>query len=78
MIVIGEIRDAETAIAALQAAETGHLVVGSLHADSVVESILRYLLLGPPQGSAEMRYVLARTMRVIMNQWPSNMYMPIN
>jgi len=68
LIVIGEIRDAETAIAALQAAETGHLVIGSLHADSVVESIPRYLLLGPPQRSAEMRYVLARTMRVIMNQ----------
>lgn len=68
VIVVGEIRDAETAIVALQAAETGHLVIGSLHADSVVESISRYLLLGPPERSAEMRYVLARTMRVIMNQ----------
>ena len=68
VIVVGEIRDAETAIAALQAAETGHLVIGSLHADSVVESISRYLLLGPPERSLEMRYVLARTMRVITNQ----------
>lgn len=68
VIVIGEIRDAETAIVALQAAETGHLVIGSLHADSVVESISRYLLLGPPERSPEMRYVLARTMRMIMNQ----------
>jgi twitching motility protein PilT len=43
VVVIGEIRDTETALVALQAAETGHLVIGSLHANSVVESITRYL-----------------------------------
>lgn len=68
VIVVGEIRDAQTATAALQAAETGHLVIGSLHADSVVESISRYLLLGPPERALEMRYILARALRVIMNQ----------
>jgi len=78
VIVVGEIRDGETAIVALQAAETGHLVIGSLHADSVVESISRYLLLGPPERSAEMRYVLARTMRVILNQRLAGMYTPIS
>ena len=68
VIVIGEIRDAETSIVALQAAETGHLVIGSLHANSVVEAITRYLLLGPKERSSEMRYVLAKTLRVITNQ----------
>jgi twitching motility protein PilT len=68
VIVIGEIRDAETSIVALQAAETGHLVIGSLHANSVVEAITRYLLLGPKERSLEMRYVLAKTLRTLTNQ----------
>jgi len=68
VIVIGEIRDAETSIVALQAAETGHLVLGSLHANSVVEAITRYLLLGPKERSLEMRYVLAKTLRAVTNQ----------
>jgi twitching motility protein PilT len=68
VIVIGEIRDAETSIVALQAAETGHLVIGSLHANSVVDAIIRYLLLCPKERSTEMRYVLAKTLRVVTNQ----------
>jgi twitching motility protein PilT len=68
IIVVGEVRDPETALVALQAAETGHLVIASLHANSVVEAVSRYLLLGPKERSDEIRYVLARTMRVISNQ----------
>jgi twitching motility protein PilT len=68
VIVIGEIRDRDTAIAALQAAETGHLVIASLHATSVVETISRYLLLCPPERAAELRYILAHSMRVFINQ----------
>jgi twitching motility protein PilT len=68
VIVVGEIRDSETAIVALQAAETGHLVFGSLHASSVVESIGRYLLLGSLEYAREMRYVLGKVFRVIANQ----------
>jgi twitching motility protein PilT len=68
VIVIGEIRDRDTAVAALQAAETGHLVIGSLHATSVVETVSRYLLLCPSERSTELRYVLARAMRVLINQ----------
>ncbi len=68
VIVIGEIRDQDTAISALQAAETGHLVIGSLHTTSVVETISRYLLLGPSERTNETRYILARTLRVLINQ----------
>jgi twitching motility protein PilT len=68
VIVIGEIRDTETATVALQAAETGHLVIGSLHASSVVEAITRYLLLGPKERSSEMRYILAKTLRLLASQ----------
>jgi pilus retraction protein PilT len=41
VLFLGEIRDTESAIAALQAAETGHLVISTLHCSSVVESIDR-------------------------------------
>ncbi len=41
ILFLGEIRDAESAIAALQAAETGHLVISTLHCSSVVETIDR-------------------------------------
>jgi twitching motility protein PilT len=68
VIMIGEIRDSETAVVALQAAETGHVVIGSLHASSVVEAITRYLLLGPKERSLEMRYVLAKTLQILTNQ----------
>ena len=41
ILFLGEIRDSETAIAALQAAETGHLVLSTLHCSSVVETLDR-------------------------------------
>ncbi|MBV9490772.1 MAG: Flp pilus assembly complex ATPase component TadA [Verrucomicrobia bacterium] len=68
VIMLGEIRDSESATTALQAAETGHLVISSLHAQSAAETISRYLLLGPAERAAEMRYVLAHSLRVIINQ----------
>jgi twitching motility protein PilT len=68
VIVVGEIRDTETATVALQAAETGHLVIGSLHARSVVETVTRFVLLAPDKSSAEVRYVFGTAMRLIANQ----------
>src|SRR5260370_18915914 len=68
VIVVGEIRDADSVLAALQAAETGHLVVGSVHASSVVETDRRLILLAPERAAAEVRYVFARTMRWLVNQ----------
>ena len=68
VIVVGEIRDADSVSAALQAAETGHLVIGSVHASSVVETVRRLILLAPERMAAEVRYVFGRTMRLMMNQ----------
>jgi twitching motility protein PilT len=68
VIVVGEIRDAETAMVALQAAETGHLVIGSVHARSVVETVTRFVLLAPEKSSEEVRYVFGTAMRLIANQ----------
>lgn len=68
VIVVGEIRDAETAMVALQAAETGHLVIGSVHARSVVETVTRFVLLAPEKSCGEVRYTLGTAMRLIANQ----------
>ncbi len=46
VILVGEIRDAETAAIALQAALTGHLVMSTLHTSDVVETIVRLVDLG--------------------------------
>jgi general secretion pathway protein E len=48
VIVVGEIRDAETASVALQAATTGHLVISTLHTASACGAITRLLNLGVP------------------------------
>lgn len=47
VIVVGEIRDGETAEIALQAAETGHVVVATLHTSSAAQTVQRYLKLIP-------------------------------
>jgi general secretion pathway protein E len=46
IIMVGEIRDAETAVAAVQAALTGHLVLSTLHTNDAVSSVVRLLDLG--------------------------------
>ncbi|SKB07726.1 twitching motility protein PilT [Prosthecobacter debontii] len=48
VIMVGEIRDLETALITLQASETGHLVLASVHSDSVVDAIDRIAHLFPP------------------------------
>jgi twitching motility protein PilT len=68
VIVVGEIRSAETAMVALQAAETGHLVIGSVHARSVVETVTRFILLAAEKNGEEVRYVFGTAMRLIANQ----------
>ena len=52
VIFIGEIRDAESALAAIQAAETGHLVISTLHTIDAMETINRVLDLFPPAAAA--------------------------
>ena len=48
VIFVGEIRDYETALTALQASETGHLVVSTMHSERVADTMERYLNLFPP------------------------------
>jgi len=49
VIMVGEIRDLETALITLQASETGHLVLASIHSDSAVDAMDRLAHLFPPE-----------------------------
>ena len=68
MISIAEIRDQETAIVALQAAETGHLVFGTLHANSVGEMPERLLKLLPADMRDRAREVFAAVLVALLSQ----------
>jgi len=68
VILLGEIRDPETAAAALRAAETGHLVLATVHASSAPESVSRMELFLPPDQRDGMRRVLASELAGVLCQ----------
>lgn len=68
VIFIGEIRDAETAVTALQAAETGHLVISTVHSSSVVESIDRFSRLLESETAAGALNLLATQLVGVISQ----------
>src|SRR5881628_1327099 len=68
VIFVGEIRDAESALSAIQAAETGHLVISTLHTPDCMETINRLLDLFPAQQQKEVRTSFAGSLRAIVSQ----------
>lgn len=68
VIIFGEIRDGETAEIALQAAETGHVVVATLHTSSASQTVQRFLKLIPSERMESSQETLADTLRLIMCQ----------
>ena len=62
IIVVGELRDAQSVKAALQAAETGHLVLSTLHTRSAPQTIARVLSYFPLTESQQIRYQLAESL----------------
>jgi twitching motility protein PilT len=68
VILVGEMRDYETFEIALQAAETGHLVFGTLHASSAAGSIGRVLDLFPETRHPQIRRLLAFNLRAVLVQ----------
>lgn len=68
IILVGGIRDAEGAQIALSAAETGHLVLSTLHAVDATGTINRVIDLFPPHERAQVRTMLAGTLRGIIGQ----------
>ena len=68
VIFVGEIRDPDSALSAIQAAETGHLVISTLHTIDCMETINRVLDLFPPQQQKEVRSSFAGALRGIVSQ----------
>ena len=62
MILIGEMRDTETVRAAIQAAETGHLVMSTLHTVDATETVNRVIDFFPPHQQKQVRLALAGTL----------------
>jgi twitching motility protein PilT len=68
VILIGEMRDSETVQAALQAAETGHLVLSTLHTVDATETVNRLIDFFPPHQQHQIRLTLAGSLRGIVCQ----------
>jgi twitching motility protein PilT len=68
VILVGELRDVETFEAAVHAAETGHLVFGTIHAASSATTINRIMDLFPPEKHAAIRQALANNLKAVVAQ----------
>ena len=68
VILIGELRDVETFEAAVHAAETGHLVFGTIHASTAASTINRILDLFPPEKHNAIRQALSNNLKSIIAQ----------
>ena len=68
IILIGEMRDVETVSAAISAAETGHLVLSTLHTMDTVQTMERILDFFPPAQQNQIRIQLSNTMRAVISQ----------
>jgi twitching motility protein PilT len=75
IMLVGEMRDEETFLAGMHAAETGHLVFGTIHAASAPAAITRILELFTPDKHPSLRSALALNMKAIVAQklLPSSM-----
>lgn len=68
VILIGELRDTETAQVALQAAESGHLVLSTLHTLDAAETIGRMVEYFPPEKQGQVISILAGVLRGVISQ----------
>jgi len=68
VIVIGEIRDLDTVSTAITAAETGHLVIGTLHTVDAAQSINRLIDIFPHGQQQQIRFQLSEVMEAILSQ----------
>jgi twitching motility protein PilT len=68
VILVGEMRDLETISLALTAAETGHLVFGTLHVTSAPESVNRIVDVFPPEAQEQVRLQLAGVLEGVFSQ----------
>ncbi len=68
VILIGEMRDLETIALAITAAETGHLVLGTLHTGSAAKTVDRIIDVFPPTQQAQVRIQLSESLRGVIAQ----------
>ncbi len=68
VILVGEMRDLETISTALLAAETGHLVLSTLHTLDATETIQRIIAVFPPPEQKQIRLQLAATLKAVISQ----------
>lgn len=68
VVFIGEMRDAKTVIAGMRAAETGHLVFGTMHSANASQAVHRLLDLFPPNERDLTRQTLSLTVKAIISQ----------
>ena len=68
VITIAELRDRETISLAMSAAETGHLVLGSLHTGNAAQTISRIINTFPAEEQDQMRVMLSESLRAVVSQ----------
>jgi twitching motility protein PilT len=67
VLLIGEIRDVETMQIALMAADTGHLVLSTLHTTDAAQTVNRAISFFPPHQHEEIRFMLASSLRAVIS-----------
>jgi twitching motility protein PilT len=68
VVLVGEMRDAETVDTALKAAETGHLVISTLHTPDAVTTVSRLVSMFPPEEQEVSRVRLAEALQAVVSQ----------
>ncbi|MEN3033696.1 MAG: type IV pilus twitching motility protein PilT [Aquificaceae bacterium] len=68
VILVGEMRDLETIQIALKAAETGHLVFGTLHTNTAISTITRIIDVFPPEQQEQIRVQLSFSLQAVLSQ----------
>lgn len=68
IILVGEMRDLETVSAAITAAETGHLVFGTLHTLNAVQTVSRVIDMFPPHQQNQIRLQLSESLKGVISQ----------
>lgn len=68
IILVGEMRDLETTAAAITAAETGHLVLSTLHTNSAASTVERVIDMYPADQQNQIRAMLANTIQAVISQ----------
>ncbi len=68
IVVIGEIRDKETMDAAIEIAESGHLVIGTLHTKSCAETLDRMINFYEVRDQSSIKYLLSSLLKLVLSQ----------